>query len=340
MIQKNGYLFSSSQLIQLLDCIPSKQTQVSIIETIGPRLIDPKKYSNEIINRFRFAEEKEIVQSILKARAVTQNSNIYGAKKMIGGRPLPQRKMKQSADVRRLSPPPSDHPPGEPPDPDSISVAVLSVNEPEQVQSDPSSGNLEDLVRSLPSPSQESDLNNDSVDDGVADFSPATTNEEIENMIEVKPQLVVRQSLTLSSLTNSPPSPLSIQLTKPHLEPAVPESSLGSRHKASLSDDVESPDIIAHPEPVETDGFHFDSPVIDVVGTKTRVLSVHIPQPASKAGGEDEFLTQTEEFSFDERFEGRDGVASQSSQEPPSGMQTTLSLFLPQSSYTSRQKFK
>ena len=55
---------------------------------IGPRLTDPKACSNEIMNRFRFAEEKEVVHDVLKARAQTLNSSAYGLSKQASKRIL------------------------------------------------------------------------------------------------------------------------------------------------------------------------------------------------------------------------------------------------------------
>ena len=75
---KQGFLFTSDNLISLLDLIVSKKTQISIIESIGPRLTDPKTRSEDIIGRFRFAEEKRIVQEVLKMRAQTLNCSMYG----------------------------------------------------------------------------------------------------------------------------------------------------------------------------------------------------------------------------------------------------------------------
>jgi hypothetical protein len=302
---------------------------VSIIEIIGPRLTDPKRSSNEILNRFRFAEEKELVQSILKARAVTQNSNIYSTKKMDRGRLSPQRRMKQSAD-RSLSPPPSR----------PISRVTPTELPPaptiHQPKPDPSSLDLKESISSLPAPSAKINVNDDSInreDSETADFSPATTNEDLENMIEDKEEMVQLQNLTLDLSMGTPQLPTtvvkeiinSVQLTQPSL--VIPEHE--SQDPQVLITDFSRQDP---PKPVRMDDdFCFDSPVIDVVGTKTRVLSVHTSQPVSKVGREVEFLTQTDEFSFDERFQVTEAGSNQSSCDLPSSKWT-----LPSSPHTPR----
>jgi hypothetical protein len=80
--RKQGLLFSSTNLIDILDLIPSKKTQISIIESLGPRLLDPKCRANDITDRFRYAEEKRVVQDVLKTRAHTLScSQMYSAPK-------------------------------------------------------------------------------------------------------------------------------------------------------------------------------------------------------------------------------------------------------------------
>ena len=76
--KKQGLLFTSENLITLLELIPSIKTQISIIESLGPRLIDPKSRAEAIIGRYRFAEDKRLVQDVLKMRAHTLSCNVYG----------------------------------------------------------------------------------------------------------------------------------------------------------------------------------------------------------------------------------------------------------------------
>ena len=70
-ILKTPYLFSSEQLIALLHITPSVKTRIAFIEEIGPRLTDPKAKSSQIVDMFRYSEEKKQVESVLKARAQT-----------------------------------------------------------------------------------------------------------------------------------------------------------------------------------------------------------------------------------------------------------------------------
>mmetsp|Transcript_15899 Transcript_15899/g.23949 ORF Transcript_15899/g.23949 Transcript_15899/m.23949 type:complete len:387 (+) Transcript_15899:81-1241(+) len=80
--KKDKYLFSSADMIQLLDLIPSKKTQIAMIEMLGPRLTDPKKRADDILGRFRFSEEKKIVQEVLKMRAHRQNCDMYSTSRV------------------------------------------------------------------------------------------------------------------------------------------------------------------------------------------------------------------------------------------------------------------
>ena len=47
---------------------PSVKTRLAMISHIGPRLIDPKAKASQLIALFRYVEEKEKVEAILKAR--------------------------------------------------------------------------------------------------------------------------------------------------------------------------------------------------------------------------------------------------------------------------------
>jgi hypothetical protein len=78
-IRKTDYLFSSEDLLKVLDVTPSVKTKISMIAYIGPRLIDPKTKSDYLIASFRFSEEKRIVEAILKARVQTLNASVFRA---------------------------------------------------------------------------------------------------------------------------------------------------------------------------------------------------------------------------------------------------------------------
>ena len=75
--EKTPYLFSSSQLIEILDITPSVKTRISMIQILGPRLIDPRSKVDHFLGLFRFSEEKEKVQEVLKARTHVLSSNLF-----------------------------------------------------------------------------------------------------------------------------------------------------------------------------------------------------------------------------------------------------------------------
>ena len=75
--EKTPYLFSSSQLVEILDITPSVKTRISMIQIIGPRLIDPRSKVDHFLGLFRFSEEKEKVQEVLKARTHVLSSNLF-----------------------------------------------------------------------------------------------------------------------------------------------------------------------------------------------------------------------------------------------------------------------
>jgi hypothetical protein len=68
-IQKTPYLFSSDNLIELMQITESVKTRLAIIQSVGPRLSDPKAKSEVIIGLFRYADEKKVAEDVLKARA-------------------------------------------------------------------------------------------------------------------------------------------------------------------------------------------------------------------------------------------------------------------------------
>ncbi len=60
---KQPYLFTSSQLLQLLQCTPSMKTKIRIIASVGSRLTDPKARVGDFLDIFRYADEKQQVES-------------------------------------------------------------------------------------------------------------------------------------------------------------------------------------------------------------------------------------------------------------------------------------
>lgn len=68
-MHKTPYLFSSDNLIELMQITESVKTRLAIIQSVGPRLSDPKAKSEIIIGLFRYADEKKVAEDVLKARA-------------------------------------------------------------------------------------------------------------------------------------------------------------------------------------------------------------------------------------------------------------------------------
>ena len=67
--EKLPFLFSSIHLMTMVETItPSVKTRLAMITHIGPRLVDPKAKASQFIELFRYVEEKEKVEAILKAR--------------------------------------------------------------------------------------------------------------------------------------------------------------------------------------------------------------------------------------------------------------------------------
>ena len=75
--EKTPYLFSSAQLAEILEITPSMKTRLAIIAMLGPRLIDPRAKVDYFLNLFRFSEEKERVQEVLKARTQFLSAGAY-----------------------------------------------------------------------------------------------------------------------------------------------------------------------------------------------------------------------------------------------------------------------
>lgn len=66
---KLPYLFSSEQLLKMLEITTSIKTKIAMIAQIGPRLVDPKAKTQQFLDIFRYADEKNQVEEILKARS-------------------------------------------------------------------------------------------------------------------------------------------------------------------------------------------------------------------------------------------------------------------------------
>ena len=68
--RRSGYLFSSPQLLVLMNLTASVKTRVAIVSLIGPRLIDPKQQSSDIIGTFKYGDDKRHVQEVLRNRSL------------------------------------------------------------------------------------------------------------------------------------------------------------------------------------------------------------------------------------------------------------------------------
>jgi hypothetical protein len=77
--EKVPYLFTSAQLMALMDLTLSVKTRIAMIQHVGPRLIDPRAKATQFVGMFRYSEEKEKVESVLKARtqAVMANKSLF-----------------------------------------------------------------------------------------------------------------------------------------------------------------------------------------------------------------------------------------------------------------------
>lgn len=75
--EKVPFLFSSENLIQLLDATDSVKTKLEIVAKISLRLIDPKDKAEQLLGLFRYMEDKKRVEDCLKARIQTINSNLF-----------------------------------------------------------------------------------------------------------------------------------------------------------------------------------------------------------------------------------------------------------------------
>lgn len=60
---KTPYLFTSEQLVALLEITPSIKTRIAFVDEIGPRLTNPKSLSVTICDMFRYSEDKKTSES-------------------------------------------------------------------------------------------------------------------------------------------------------------------------------------------------------------------------------------------------------------------------------------
>lgn len=88
---KDQYLFTSAELIQLMDTTTSLKTKLAMVTMIGPRVTDPKAGMDKVSGVFRYAEEKAQVEEVFKARLQTLSGSMFsrGSSQMMspqGGR--------------------------------------------------------------------------------------------------------------------------------------------------------------------------------------------------------------------------------------------------------------
>lgn len=84
---KKSYLFTSLDLLKILDVTPSVKTRIFMIKLIGPRLTDPKSKANTILGLFRFAEEKRVVEEALKIRSKALENGKYSLQTVVNATP-------------------------------------------------------------------------------------------------------------------------------------------------------------------------------------------------------------------------------------------------------------
>ena len=74
---KNHYYFESETVLQILHSILSVKTKLAILTALGPRIVDPRPYTQEFIDIFRYAEDKEKVEVIIKARSHALSGTLF-----------------------------------------------------------------------------------------------------------------------------------------------------------------------------------------------------------------------------------------------------------------------
>lgn len=75
--EKYPYLFTSADLLQILDITTSIKTRIAIIAMLGPRITDPRTGMDKALSLFRFAEEKSQVEEVFKSRMQVLNGSMF-----------------------------------------------------------------------------------------------------------------------------------------------------------------------------------------------------------------------------------------------------------------------
>merc|ERR1719329_485890 len=87
--EKMAYIFSSADLLKVLNTTESVKTRLKIIQEVAPRLSDPRSKMGEIQGLFRFSEEKSLVEEALKQRAHVMSNAMFST----GGVQVPSSSM-------------------------------------------------------------------------------------------------------------------------------------------------------------------------------------------------------------------------------------------------------
>ena len=75
--EKMPYLFSSNDLLLLVEVTESIKTKIKMISMVGPRLIDPTAKAESIVGKFRYSVQKDTVRKILKDRQQILSSQAF-----------------------------------------------------------------------------------------------------------------------------------------------------------------------------------------------------------------------------------------------------------------------
>ena len=81
---KEPYLFCSDDLIAIVEITPSIKTKIEMINIIGPRLVDPSAKVSTFTGMFRFTEDKNTVEEVLKTRMNAINAAQFTNKNAVG----------------------------------------------------------------------------------------------------------------------------------------------------------------------------------------------------------------------------------------------------------------
>jgi len=77
---KEPYLFSSGDLVKIVEVTSSLKTRIAMITMLGPRLSDPNSHVATFTDMFRFNEDKKTVEEVLKARTNALNASQFTKK--------------------------------------------------------------------------------------------------------------------------------------------------------------------------------------------------------------------------------------------------------------------